>query len=367
MKEETCLSEILIENLLLGILSKPVGMDEFKDSIMNFFKQNFSPAAIDFFILQRHENLPKGKSIDDISLRLLDKKCGTQQLSCRDLPPDQLPEAFIQSDSESAKPLHRYCLPLWADSHPIGIIVLDLPAPSSFSSETIKFLKRLARIITLKYLLVEANDQMIAHKLQHENDLRHISQDLHDTIGQSIGFIRLKMEQVRYDFPSRRYPEISQELDRIQEVTEEAYRQVRGLLAELHPTSSLDLTTAISSQAYFLAERAGFNFSITEIGTPYPLPPLVKRQLLYIFREALTNVEKHAQACQVNLDIFWGESDCSISLQDNGIGFITSVLPPPDHYGLVIMQERASDISARFILESSPGHGTKVTIIVPVA
>jgi len=174
------------------------------------------------------------------------------------------------------------------------------------------------------------------------------------------------MEEIQHDFSARRYADLAEELDRVQAVTEEAYQQVRGILAELHPNSAIDLTTALSTQAALNAQRAGFEFLLEEIGEPRPLPPLVKQQLIYIFREALNNIEKHAHSCRVELSIEWAATSCKVSLKDDGVGFTPTDLPIPDHYGLFIMQERAQDISARFTLESSPGNGTQITLIVPL-
>jgi len=360
-------NEAQIENKLLHLLSTKLEENEFCQSIVTFLETQFPPTQAEIILLFMQNDPSNGLKFDQMAHQLLGTTCSSLPYVCDNLPPDQLPNSIIELDGSAHDSKHRYCLPLCSDNHLIGVIVLDLPSDRSYLPTEILFLKRISSIIIQKILQMQLMLQLNSINLRYEEELNHISQNLHDTLGQSIGFIRLKMEQIRHDFPARRFPEISQELDRVQGVTEEAYQQVRGLLAELHPNSALDLTTALSTQASIQAQRAGFAFTLKETGRSHQLPPLVKRQLLYIFREALNNIEKHAHACQVELNIDWGETTCKLTLKDNGIGFTPTAIPLPDHYGLVIMQERAQDISARFILESSPGNGTDITLILPVS
>jgi signal transduction histidine kinase len=359
--------EANIASELLQLLSTPMDEDKFNKAMVDFFEAKFPPVKAKIIISPFQSKPTLGIGYDQMATQLLESICNSLPFSCEDLPEDQLPNAITEPENASIPSVHRYCIPLFSENHPVGVIVLDLPPDQAFSTADIIFIKKITRIIVIKSIEMYLSSQVKTINQRHESELHHFSQNLHDTLGQSIGFIRLKMETIRHDFPVRRYPDLSLELDRVQEVAEEAYQQVRGLLAELHPNSAIDLTTALSHQASVYAQRAGFDFSLKEIGQPQQLPPLVKRQLLFIFREALNNIEKHSQACRVELTLDWGVSFCNLSIKDDGVGFTPTVMPLPDHYGLVIMQERARDISARFILDSKPDGGTQISLIIPLS
>jgi signal transduction histidine kinase len=91
------------------------------------------------------------------------------------------------------------------------------------------------------------------------------------------------------------------------------------------------------------------------------LPRQVEQELWRIFQEALTNVERHADASSVH--VIW---DCSndqarLIVRDNGAGMDESH-PTPERYGLVGIRERADAIGARVRFESELGGGTTVKV-----
>ena len=89
------------------------------------------------------------------------------------------------------------------------------------------------------------------------------------------------------------------------------------------------------------------------------------RQLFYIFREALTNIERHAQASQVSINIGWDENCLSLAVSDNGMGFDPLNTQYGSHYGLKFMRERAELLNGSLNVQSTVGSGTKLVVQVP--
>jgi len=84
--------------------------------------------------------------------------------------------------------------------------------------------------------------------------------------------------------------------------------------------------------------------------------------LLRMTQEALRNVEQHARATRVLVELgAAGGSRLELSIEDNGIGF-DSRLHRPDHYGLVGLREQADLIGAELNIDSKPGEGTRLTV-----
>ena len=342
---------------LITSLSRAESLSECIQAIQCFISIHFSPLNITFHLLNPGDHhLPSG----------LSEKWFSEICSCpvQGAASGKILDELIPFDEDTVAPIHRYCIPLVTTQQILGVIHLDVAPDFRFTESQIQFLTQVQPLFTQSIHRQLLRLQMDTQAQFHQNELRQISRNLHDSVGQSIGFIRLKMEQIRHDFPDRRYPELAEDLERIQSVAEEAYEQVRGLLAELRPDNVLDLTTSLTEMAQSYSERSHFTLHIQEIGVPATLAPLTKRQVLLIFREAFNNIEKHACADQVQLNIFWSDSVCHLILQDDGVGFDPEQISPIDHYGLVIMRERAQDIAADFQVISAPGTGTRIEIVL---
>ena len=99
---------------------------------------------------------------------------------------------------------------------------------------------------------------------------------------------------------------------------------------------------------------------------PYKRLAVIQRQIFFVFREALSNVEKHAQATQADVKMIWGNDDLVIKISDNGKGFIPDSVDSANHFGLRYMKERTELISGKFDLCTAPGEGTRVFLHLPV-
>ena len=94
------------------------------------------------------------------------------------------------------------------------------------------------------------------------------------------------------------------------------------------------------------------------------------RDKLLVFRvvqEALHNVERHSGATQVHLVLNFDQKTLAVSIADNGTGM--SSLGPPVETGLGLrgMDERTKLLKGSLIIESQPGRGTKIVLLVPIS
>lgn len=188
-----------------------------------------------------------------------------------------------------------------------------------------------------------------------------IARDLHDSLGQNLGFLRLKLDEFTYEElpqPSA----LRQELVQMRDVTNEAYELVRSMIAAARPANTTDFATALLAQSKSIGSRARFKIRMTGVGLPQPISPVVQQQALYICREALINVARHAKAKRVELHLAWEPDALTLTITDDGCGFDASALPHNDHYGLSIMQERATEINGSLEISSNPNQGTCLTL-----
>jgi nitrate/nitrite-specific signal transduction histidine kinase len=100
---------------------------------------------------------------------------------------------------------------------------------------------------------------------------------------------------------------------------------------------------------------------VLEVNGGTILPAICQVCFYRIAQAAFDNIQQHAQASQVKVELECTPKYVEMCITDDGVGMdLASV--PPDRMGLNIMRERAEKIGATFQLESEPGEGTKITL-----
>jgi signal transduction histidine kinase len=93
--------------------------------------------------------------------------------------------------------------------------------------------------------------------------------------------------------------------------------------------------------------------------------PQIALTLYRAVQEGLTNVQKHAGNCQVEIDVRCEEDEASLLIRDTGCGFDAAHQQRVGSYGLIGLQERVALVGGSFALESAPDQGTKLCISIP--
>ena len=109
-------------------------------------------------------------------------------------------------------------------------------------------------------------------------------------------------------------------------------------------------------------ERYGLNINLDNSLPNRQLSPNEEVHILQIIREALSNVAHHAQADQVDVNLYKeADQTVCVTVNDNGIGFPTN-RERLDHYGLAIMEERARSLNGTINMTNRPCGGTSVEV-----
>jgi PAS domain S-box-containing protein len=224
------------------------------------------------------------------------------------------------------------------------------------------------RDITLR----KAAEKEIIERIQKENLLTQslqniqleIARDLHDTVGQSISYLRMRLDHLN-ETHLQTGLDLQTEIGNMLKAANDAYDLVRGNLDLLQAGGMGNLLTLFSQYATQVEERAPFKIDVISSGKPKHLSPNQVRQLFFVFREALSNIEKHANAQKVLLEIDWTDECLSITLLDDGEGFRMEDIPTGVHYGLKFMQERIEKLNGKFTVQSEFHQGTAIKISVP--
>jgi signal transduction histidine kinase len=191
-----------------------------------------------------------------------------------------------------------------------------------------------------------------------------IARDLHDTIGQNISFLRMRLNYLE-DKKLRKQAEMKLEIQKMAQVANESYDLMRGTLAVLQSENSTDLFRLFTRFAEQIEERSGFKINSTSRGEPKFMSAKRMRQLFYIFREIMNNIEKHADATRVSIEVVWDRDCLSLLVSDNGKGFDPDAMQYAGHYGLRFMRERAELLNSMLSIQSATGLGTTILLQVP--
>ena len=128
-----------------------------------------------------------------------------------------------------------------------------------------------------------------------------------------------------------------------------------------------EFSSLLRTTAEDCARGTGLSLAYEAEGEPRPAEPEVEAVVLRVLQEALTNAIKHAAAQTVRVRCVFGERRLRLVVADDGRGFAVD----PDfrayggHWGLLGMRERAGQIGAKVAVRSTPGQGTRVTLLVP--
>jgi signal transduction histidine kinase len=267
-------------------------------------------------------------------------------------------------------PEHRqhWRLSLCLGSQVIGCLQMTLFAGQTLTPVQVETLSGAGTDLALVLDRAILRSLNVTQAQVNQAERHQIAHDLHDTLAQNIAYLRLKLEELLLEEnPSRQIGLIRKELERMHSTADEAYTQVREALANLQGAEIHDLFQALRERAVMVGERAGFTAELRQRGTPRLLSAEQNRQITYICREALTNIEKHSRTSQVILELVWGDLELEINVTDNGVGFDPSKVNRRDHYGLTIMQERSAALGGEASILSTIGGGTTINLRMPYA
>lgn len=196
-----------------------------------------------------------------------------------------------------------------------------------------------------------------------DEERTRIARDLHDRIGQSLAYLAFELDRIVS--AEGKGDEVGASLEQLRGDVRGVIREVRDTLYDLRTdvSDSQDMADTIEAYAKRVAERSNLEIKLFADRGPR-LPILQEREMWRIAQEALTNVERHAQARKVRIVWRCNGSAAALEVLDDGIGFPEGRSGRLDSYGIVGMRERASSIGATLELVSAHNKGTRVRCLL---
>ena len=195
-----------------------------------------------------------------------------------------------------------------------------------------------------------------------EEERARVARDLHDEVNQSLTGLLLRLEAVR----ERATPELSRELAETKALANTAMQELLALSRTLRPTAldDLGLRAALSALAEELGEKSGIETSFEGSGELAGVPMDVQLVTYRVAQEALSNAAQHSDANRIRVRVDRDAEGVALTVSDDGKGFTFE--QATRGLGIGGMRERALLVEGDLTVESRPGNGTRVRLLVPI-
>lgn len=265
------------------------------------------------------------------------------------------------------------CVPMQIKGQMLGALeILNKWPPHLFDEQDLNLLRTLAAQVSIALENARLYNSLRAERdriLEAQETTRHtLARNLHDGPVQLLAAIAMELDYLERIMRER--PDaVGDEMAALRKMVKQATQDARILLFELRPLilETQGLVPALESYVERLNTSGRFEVHLDHGGFEQDLEIHVAGAIFAIIQEAINNIEKHAAASQVWINLAQKEDELVITIQDNGKGFdVSSTMA---HYyqgsslGLINMQERAELLNGKLTLESGTTPGESGTLV----
>jgi two-component system, NarL family, sensor histidine kinase UhpB len=222
--------------------------------------------------------------------------------------------------------------------------------------------------------LRESREQLraLAARLQavREEERTRVAREIHDELGQMLTAIKMDLRWIENDLERLNDARLNPLLDKAvaaTELTDTLARSVQRIAAELRPgiLDRLGLVMALTHEAEQFQQRTGIRCRLKLPEDEPRLPIEFVTAVFRIFQEAMTNVARHAQASEVEIELESPPGFLTLKICDYGRGIKPSDLLGSHSLGMLGMQERARHLGGEITFKPVPTGGTMVVLQIP--
>lgn len=270
------------------------------------------------------------------------------------------PEVFDELPSEDNDG-RRLLLPIRTPGQLLGTLEVWYPASKGLSQTARRLLEtlsdQLATAIFLERQITEEQQLTLAE------ERTVIARELHDSLAQSLSYLKMQVARLRRLNIRGEHEKVHNEiLEELSTGLNSAYRQLRELLTTFRlKLDTPDLATALRQTVEEFSERLGNKVQLEYRLPPQTLSPNEEIHTLQIVREGLANAVKHSEASEVLVQVLFESPQVKVKILDNGKG-LPAGDQPSQHYGLIIMQDRARTLGGKVSVNNRDSGGVEVAL-----
>ncbi|HYO52535.1 sensor histidine kinase [Archangium sp.] len=225
-------------------------------------------------------------------------------------------------------------------------------------------------VIIIHVLVYLSGREAAAHRevVELQGDLKEIAvveernrlaREIHDGLGASLSSMIIQAEFI---LGMAKDDSLRSEIQELKTTAEESIEELRRNLRMMH--EDFELTQGLADYVKTFGDRTQVDLRFERSGLPRKLSPDAQLAFFRILQECLSNAVKHAEPRQVRVKLDYDADQVHLIVHDDGKGFDPR-RTPRGHYGLLNMRERAMKLGGILIVDSAPGHGTRVSFSLP--
>ena len=203
--------------------------------------------------------------------------------------------------------------------------------------------------------------------LAQEEERKRIARELHDETAQVLTATSLTMSTLKQMIPDNQ--DAHEIINRSQELCRSMARGLHRLVHDLRPShlDELGLTPSIQHLIQEARRSNGIKINLDAPDNTPRIDPLVETVLFRITQEAITNIIRHADIDHATIRLNFTPQHVSLEIKDTGKGFANNNATTIESgCGLAGMRERAESVEGEILIESQPGQGTRIEVVIPL-
>lgn len=248
--------------------------------------------------------------------------------------------------------------------HRYGVIIGEIERNQALPDEQNNLVSVLAKQISGMLAMEHQIEQQQQLLIMDERSA--IARELHDSIAQSLSCLKMQISYLQLQ-PEPLPEKPQQLLTEMRSEINTAYSQLRELLTTFRlKLTEPGLLPSLESTICEFSERMGYTIQLNYDIPAKSISPHQSIHIIQIIREALSNILKHANASWAEVSLTQNAGIVSIKITDDGTG-ITSNADKLNHYGLIIMRERALSLNGKCFITPRTQGGTEVKVTFPLS
>lgn len=281
------------------------------------------------------------------------------------LIPDLQAEARAPGFMHQVGPLTLLLAPLLAEGQVLGLMGLAREAQRGFDLDEVALLVSIVGQVGAAVYTDRL--RQLAQMTRVLEERQRLARDLHDSVTQSLYGLATLAEAGKMRLESGDVPSSAHLLTRIGQTARQVIREMRLFLHQLRPPAleQVGLLGALELRLAAVEGRSDVRASL-QADESLHFTPKVEAALYHIAQEALNNALKHSAASVVMVRLARLGAGMSLEVSDNGCGFEPGRVDGGG-MGLDNLRSRAAEIGARLEIQSGPGQGTQIKVILEEA
>jgi signal transduction histidine kinase len=268
------------------------------------------------------------------------------------------------------------CVPLRAGFETYGAVLFASAKQSAYTAEHVELLTLFCNQATIALQnaslyrsLREERDKIVD---KEEEARRKLARELHDGPTQDVAAIAMRLNFARL-LVERDPRRAKSELERLEDLAHHTVQEIRSMLFTLRPIilETEGLVAALNQYAENLQMNDGLPVTVNAEQYDDCLDMEVQGVVFAILEEAINNARKHSLASRIDVRLATKDELFVAKVEDNGRGFdvqsMESSYGSRGSLGMVNLRERAELIGGTVNIESTPGEGTRITVLVPLS